>query len=101
MRKPLYANHANRNPKHTSRHDENGSRKKKKKENGSRNNNKGRGKMEMLAVSALSTRDSTSQGQFKSIRLYHESKKTYIRRSGKFSMEHLKQTYGYESRDGG
>lgn len=28
--------------------------KKKKKENGSRNNNKGRGKMEMLAVSALS-----------------------------------------------
>ena len=75
--------------------------KKKKKENGSRNNNKGRGKMEMLAVSALSTRDSTSQGQFKNIRLYHESKKTYIRRSGKFSMEHLKQTYGYESRDGG
>ena len=43
-------------------------KKKRKQENGSRNNNNGREKMEMLAVSALSTRDSTSQGQFKNMK---------------------------------
>ena len=43
-------------------------KKKRKTENGSRNNNNGREKMEMLAVSALSTRDSTSQGQFKNMK---------------------------------